>query len=77
MNIRLGTNSEVMSDYDMASEHRKKRRRRELAPRPVHARLLFDEHLKSSGALLSAGLADALDISMCLSSTHSFILTRP
>lgn len=65
-----------MSDYDMASEHRKKRRRREIAPRPVHARLHFDDHLKGSGALLSAGLAAALDLSMCLDDMYGLMLTH-
>ncbi|KAK5072505.1 peroxisomal assembly protein [Lithohypha guttulata] len=36
-----------MNDFDIESEHRRKRRRREIVPKPVHARLLFDEQYGS------------------------------
>lgn len=52
-----------MSEFD-DSEHRKKRRRREIPPRPVHARLVFDDHVKADGAVLSKGLAATLGLSM-------------
>lgn len=53
----------TMSDFD-DSEHRKKRRRREIPPCPVNARLVFDDHLKADGAALSRGLAAALGLGM-------------
>ena len=54
----------ALDEFDIESEHRKKRRRREIPPRRVHARLLFDEHLKSDEASISSELADLLGIGM-------------
>jgi len=51
-----------MGDFDYDSEHRKKRRRREIPPRPVSARLVFDENIKGDAATLSESLAAALSI---------------
>lgn len=56
-----------MSDFG-DSEHRKKRRRREVPPRPVHARLVFDDQVKADGAVVSRGLAATLGLSMCYAS---------
>jgi len=50
-----------MSEFD-DSEHRKKRRRREIPPRPVQARLVFDDHFKTDGAVLSRGLTALLGL---------------
>ncbi|KAK5957390.1 peroxisomal assembly protein [Knufia fluminis] len=64
-----------MSDFD-DSEHRKKRRRREIPPCPVNARLVFDDHLKADGAALSRGLAAALGLDHDTDKSH-FIAVAP
>lgn len=51
-----------MNAYEGESEHRRKRRRREILPRPVLARLVFDDNLKGHAASLSTRLATALNI---------------
>lgn len=45
-----------MDSYEHQSEHRKKRRRREVLPRPVSARLTFDDSVSTNAALVSASL---------------------
>lgn len=66
-----------MSEFDYDSEHRKKRRRREIPPRPVNARLLFDESIKGDAAVVSESLAAALDLRMLFSSEEGvYLLTR-
>ena len=45
-----------MDSYEAESEHRKKRRRREVAPEPVNARLTFDDSLQGDTAVLSSNL---------------------
>ncbi|RMD42144.1 hypothetical protein DV735_g2998, partial [Chaetothyriales sp. CBS 134920] len=49
-----------MEAYDHESEHRKKRRRREIAAQPIRARLTFDESIKGDDAVLSAALWELL-----------------
>jgi transcription elongation factor Elf1 len=45
-----------MDTYEHESEHRKKRRRREIAPKPTSARLTFDDTLKNDIAIVSPTL---------------------
>ncbi|ETN44336.1 uncharacterized protein HMPREF1541_10516 [Cyphellophora europaea CBS 101466] len=45
-----------MDSYEHQSEHRKKRRRREVFPRPISARLTFDDSVAGDVALVSASL---------------------
>jgi hypothetical protein len=45
-----------MDSYEHQSEHRKKRRRREILPRPSSARLTFDDSITSDAAILSPQL---------------------
>ncbi|RMZ84226.1 hypothetical protein DV738_g849, partial [Chaetothyriales sp. CBS 135597] len=49
-----------MDTYDHESEHRKKRRRREIVAQPIRARLTFDETIKGDDAVLSAALWELL-----------------
>ena len=44
------------SHYGPDTEHPKKRRRREIARRPVTARLLFDDHIADETAFVSADI---------------------
>ena len=50
-----------MDSYEYESEHRKKRRRREVAPRPLAARLTFDDSIKSDAAVVSHSLWQTLN----------------
>jgi hypothetical protein len=45
-----------MDSYEQESEHRKKRRRREIAPTPTNARLTFDDSIKGDAAAVSPAL---------------------
>lgn len=45
-----------MDSYEHQSEHRKKRRRREVLPRPVSARLTFDDSVAGDAAVVSPAL---------------------
>jgi hypothetical protein len=45
-----------MDSYEHQSEHRKKRRRREVLPRPLSARLTFDDSVSGDAAILSPQL---------------------
>jgi hypothetical protein len=45
-----------MDAYEYESEHRKKRRRREVVARPTAARLTFDDSIKSDVAQVSSSL---------------------
>ncbi len=56
----LGSVNHVMDTYEHESEHRKKRRRREIAPTPVNARLTFDDNVKGDAALVSPSLWELL-----------------
>jgi hypothetical protein len=49
-----------MDSYEHQSEHRKKRRRREVIPRPVSARLTFDDTLTGDAARVSPSLWQSL-----------------
>ena len=49
-----------MTDFDVESEHRKKRRRREVVPQPAHSRLVFDDSLSGDEVRLSRSLIAAL-----------------
>ena len=51
-----GSFNHAMDTYEHESEHRKKRRRREIAPTPVNARLTFDDNVKGDAALISPSL---------------------
>lgn len=54
-----------MTDFNIESEHRKKRRRREIPPRPTHARLILDDRISSSEAWISRPLATSIGIGEC------------
>lgn len=56
-----------MDTCEYESEHRKKRRRREVAPNPIAARLTFDETIKSDAALISDALWQSLATNVRLS----------
>ena len=43
-------------------EHRKKRRRRDVPPKPVSTQLAFDETIKGDTTLISRELAERLNI---------------
>lgn len=45
-----------MDSYERQSEHRKKRRRREVLPRPSSARLTFDDSIAGDAAIVSTAL---------------------
>lgn len=45
-----------MAHLDHDLEHPKKRRRREIAPRPIVSRLLFDDNVKGDAAVVPEAL---------------------
>ena len=51
-----------MDQLDPNLEHPKKRRRREIALRPLTARLLFDETIKGDAAVFAHGLWDRIGL---------------
>lgn len=56
-----------MDSYEYESEHRKKRRRREVSARPIAARLTFDERIISDVAVISRPLWRSLTVNTSLS----------
>ena len=60
-----------MDNYEFESEHRKKRRRREVVPKPSPARLTFDDSIKSDVALVSASLWQTLTVNQSLPGKES------
>lgn len=54
-----------MSAFEDESDRRRKRRRREILPHLITARLTFDDTLKGHAASLSSTLATALGIGTC------------
>ena len=57
----------AMDSYGYESEHRKKRRRREVAPKPIAARLTFDDTIKSDAAFIPHALRRSLATDASLS----------
>ncbi|KIV95651.1 hypothetical protein PV10_03277 [Exophiala mesophila] len=60
-----------MDQLDHNLEHPKKRRRREIALRPLTARLLFDETIKGDAAVFAHGLWDRIGLSDAHKDLHS------
>lgn len=54
----------AMEEFDLQSEYRRKRRKVNRPPRPIDARLFFDEQFKDDGAILSQELYEQVSQSL-------------